>query len=187
MLDYYKDDDEDIHILERLFKDIDFIRGLNCYGALNYILKRIGMYDHIKNRCFKGNSQEFDEALDELAERARAHGTIKEWVNVIDESLAGDGKSDGACCADGKDEPAIELMTIHGSKGLEFDNVIMIGLQEGVFPGKHCKTREALEEERRLFYVAMTRCRKHLYLIGRSKDDYGKRESRFLTEAGFCD
>ena len=70
-------------------------------------------------------------------------------------------------------------MTIHGSKGLEFDNVFILGLQEGVFPGKHCVTADAMEEERRLFYVAMTRCRKHLFLVGRRKTvtERGNRDS----------
>jgi DNA helicase-2/ATP-dependent DNA helicase PcrA len=61
----------------------------------------------------------------------------------------------------------------------------MIGLQEGIFPGKRCETQAQIEEERRLFYVAMTRCRKRLWMLGVRRDEYGKTESRFIREAGF--
>ena len=83
-----------------------------------------------------------------------------------------------------KDQPhkAINVMTAHASKGLEFKCVFIIGLQEGLFP--HHKSIRAgfVEEERRLMYVAMTRARERLYMctIGTS---HGKRISRFAQEA----
>ena len=67
-----------------------------------------------------------------------------------------------------KNENAVKLMTIHASKGLEFDYVFITGLEEDLFPhqpvGKDEKTPEEMEEERRLFYVALTRARKKLFL-----------------------
>lgn len=178
ILEFYRDDKEGKRLAEKLFNDIGFIRELNCYGALNYILKGIGMREFIKERYFKGHMEELEEALSEFTERARGYKSIKEWIGAIDDA------EDDTVNTEEADE-RVQLMTIHGSKGLEFDDVIMIGLQEGVFPGKRCETKESLEEERRLFYVAMTRCRKRLWLLGRHKDDYGKQESRFLEEAGF--
>lgn len=82
----------------------------------------------------------------------------------------------------------ITLMTIHAAKGLEFDNVFVVGLEEGLFP--HSRTlmsREEIEEERRLMYVAMTRARKMLTVsFARSRLVYGGRQnpfpSRFLSE-----
>jgi len=67
-----------------------------------------------------------------------------------------------------KNKNAVKLMTIHASKGLEFDYVFITGLEEDLFPhqpvGKEEKTPEEMEEERRLFYVALTRARKKLFL-----------------------
>ena len=67
-----------------------------------------------------------------------------------------------------KNERAVKLMTVHASKGLEFDYVFITGLEENLFPhqpvGKDEKTPEEMEEERRLFYVALTRARKKLFL-----------------------
>lgn len=69
---------------------------------------------------------------------------------------------------DTKDKPGVRLMTVHASKGLEFDTVFITGLEQELFPHKNIgnrnRTKEEEEEERRLFYVAVTRAKKHLYL-----------------------
>ncbi len=62
-------------------------------------------------------------------------------------------------------QDAVQLMTVHSSKGLEFDCVFITGLEEGLFPHENSSSdRDGLEEERRLMYVAITRARKRLYL-----------------------
>ena len=80
------------------------------------------------------------------------------------------------------------LMTIHAAKGLEFENVFLIGLEEGVFPGRRSMdSPEEIEEERRLAYVAITRAKKRLYITTTSfRMLYGQTASntasRFLRE-----
>ena len=81
----------------------------------------------------------------------------------------------------------VTLMTIHNAKGLEFDIVIITGLEEGLFPHSRSDTPETLEEERRLFYVGLTRARRHLILThAESRAIHGGRDyrlpSRFLGE-----
>ena len=84
----------------------------------------------------------------------------------------------------------VTLMTVHSAKGLEFDAVFIIGLEEGIFPHiNSLMNPEELEEERRLCYVAITRARKKLYLINaRSRMLFGKEsanpQSRFISEIG---
>ncbi len=165
---------------DKLFDDIKYISGMNCFGAVNYMLKGIGLERFIKEHYFSDrNEKDAEEAINELRDRARNYRSVHEWLEQSDRSPVNVVKCIEESCTD------IELMTIHGSKGLEFDNVIMIGLQEGIFPGKRCETTAQIEEERRLFYVAMTRCRKRLWLLGIHRDEYGKTESRFIKEAGF--
>ena len=82
---------------------------------------------------------------------------------------------------------AVKLMTVHAAKGLEFPAVFLCGLSEGIFPTKRANTREKLEEERRLCYVAFTRAEDRLYLsdaAGTNYDGSFRHPSRFLFNAG---
>ena len=79
----------------------------------------------------------------------------------------------------------VKLMTIHAAKGLEFPYVFLCGLNEGIFPSRKTKTEQAMEEERRLAFVAMTRAQKRLYLSaasGLNFDASVRYPSRFLLE-----
>ena len=99
---------------------------------------------------------------------------------TLDESNIGNGE---------EIQPEVSMMTIHGSKGLEYLYVFTVGLEENVFPSYQCMDggEEAMEEERRLFYVAMTRAMKKLYLtFAQSRMLWGSLKfnppSRFLDE-----
>jgi DNA helicase-2/ATP-dependent DNA helicase PcrA len=89
---------------------------------------------------------------------------------------------------DNNNEDTVKLMTVHAAKGLEFDCVFVVGLEETLFPsGMSVNTREELEEERRLFYVAVTRAKKHLWLTyANSRYRFGQlvqnEPSRFIEE-----
>ena len=79
----------------------------------------------------------------------------------------------------------VKLMTVHTSKGLEFPYVFLYGMNEGIFPSRKTKTREGMEEERRLAFVAMTRAKKRLYLSeakGRNLDGSPRYPSRFILD-----
>lgn len=81
----------------------------------------------------------------------------------------------------------VKLMTVHSAKGLEFPYVFLCGMNEGVFPGRRTATLPAMEEERRLAFVAVTRAEKRLFLseaAGRSFDGAPRYPSRFLLDIG---
>ena len=85
-------------------------------------------------------------------------------------------------------QDSVQLMTLHSAKGLEFDNVFIVGLEEGIFPAQRSsQERDKMEEERRLAYVGITRARKFLTLsLSELRRLYGREErnlpSRFLAE-----
>jgi DNA helicase-2/ATP-dependent DNA helicase PcrA len=84
-------------------------------------------------------------------------------------------------------EGRVTLMTLHNAKGLEYDHVFVVGMEEGTFPHARSMDEQNLEEERRLCYVGITRARKTLTLsYARVRSTYGEREyqmpSRFLSE-----
>jgi DNA helicase-2/ATP-dependent DNA helicase PcrA len=108
------------------------------------------------------NHQSRLEELKELATFARQFGDVHEFLTQL--ALLTSAESEDAQPADSDDE-RLRLSTIHQAKGLEFDVVFIIMLCEGLFPSaRSLQNKDAEEEERRLFYVAITRARNELYL-----------------------
>ncbi len=86
---------------------------------------------------------------------------------------------------DDNNENQVELMTVHNSKGLEFDYVFVVGVNEGIFPSSKSSSLQELQEERRLLYVAMTRAQKQLFICMSGGTAYSGEElkvSRFIEE-----
>ncbi|HJW38139.1 MAG TPA: UvrD-helicase domain-containing protein [Candidatus Udaeobacter sp.] len=126
------------------------------------------------------------EDLDQLAVFARQFKDVHEFLAQL--ALISNVDAE-ATPTQGADKEAINLSTVHQAKGLEFHTVFVIWLTDGMFPSsRSLNTRDALEEERRLFYVAITRARDELYLTYpqmRLSGGYGdvfQRPSRFLQE-----
>jgi DNA helicase-2/ATP-dependent DNA helicase PcrA len=117
-------------------------------------------------------------ALMGLAEASPAGTTLKEFVDELFERSAA------------QHEPtmsAVTLATLHSAKGLEWDTVYLVGLNDGLVPITYAKTDEAVDEERRLLYVGITRARQRLHLSwakGGSARGGERRPSRFLAELG---
>ena len=124
------------------------------------------------------NLDEFIASVDDYV-RLNPEATLDEYLNMITLSSDTDDMDDGNY---------VTLATIHSVKGLEFDNVIICGLEDGIMPSSRSESDpKSLEEERRLMYVAITRARKKLYLTrSKSRYLYGRRDrtspSRFIGE-----
>ena len=120
------------------------------------------------------------DILYEIEERAKDFKTIDDWISYTEEYTA-NLKKQNQKKSDGGD--GVQLMTMHSSKGLEFDTVFIIESNEGVIPYKKAKLDEEIEEERRMFYVAMTRAKRKL-IISYVKTKNGKEQSpsRFVDE-----
>ncbi len=126
------------------------------------------------------------EDLDQLAVFARQFKDVHEFLSQL--ALISNVDAEAAPNQT-SDKEAVNLSTVHQAKGLEFHTVFVIWLTDGMFPSsRSLDTRDALEEERRLFYVAITRARDELYLTFphmRLSGGYGdvfQRPSRFLKE-----
>lgn len=109
------------------------------------------------------NWRERLEDLEQLALFAEGYQEVGQFLSDIalyDDVVAGRNESS----AGGKDEERMVLSTIHQAKGLEWDTVFILHLAEGSFPSRRALAEDGMEEERRLFYVAVTRARKRLFL-----------------------
>ncbi len=132
------------------------------------------------------NLEEFLSGMQDFVESRKEEGREEEILlgDFLQEvALLTDLDSEG-----GDDQPKVTLMTIHSAKGLEFPTVFVVGLEENIFPSPLCTdSMRALEEERRLLYVAITRAEKHCILTcAQNRFRYGKMEydtpSRFLRD-----
>lgn len=180
--DFYKDKDWMCDRLTTMETHLRILKGLPPYAAINFIRKGMGYEEYLQEYALyrKIKPEELGEILDRLSESAKGMNTLKEWEEYIKdytrklEEQAGKQKKEG-----------VQILTLHGAKGLEFDRVYILNVNEGSIPYRKAVLAPAVEEERRLFYVGMTRARKFLTLCYVKKQYEKEREpSRFLKEAG---
>lgn len=179
----YSGKDWAIEKLEQLEYDLKVLSGLKPYPAVHYIRKAIGydgyleeyaQYRHI-------NLDELYHTLDELQEMAKSYKTFSAWFDGIadykkafEEQTKREKKSGRS---------GITITTMHSAKGLEYEVVFILEANEGMTPYKKASKSEEIEEERRMFYVAMTRAKSHLHIY--EVKEYFNKElepSRFLKE-----
>lgn len=169
-------------MFEQLISQVDV---LPLDELLDLVLDKTGYLDYLKTL---ENADSRIENVNELrtsviqymksAENPTLNGFLEE-IALYTEADSDDGTDD-----------KVMLMTIHSAKGLEFNNVFVIGLEEGIFPSsRSVDDEEELEEERRLAYVAVTRTRNQLYIISAGKRMiFGQTQSnvtsRFIREMG---
>jgi DNA helicase-2/ATP-dependent DNA helicase PcrA len=168
-------------MLERLQGEAE---GLGVKDLMSRVLEATGYSAALA----QDDSQESQDRLENLAELLSAAADYEARDEAP--SLAGflDGVSLLSEADQVKDDAPVVLMTLHSAKGLEFDHVFLVGLEEGIAPHSRSLQRsEAIEEERRLLYVGMTRARQRLHLSwAQSRQYFGQRRvsepSRFLSE-----
>lgn len=172
--------------IRELYGQLAFIKSLNPFSAVNYIRKGIGYDDHVKKQANERgrNAKKELEELDELLQLAKGFDTTAEWLEhignydaIIDNAMRQEKKA-GQSGVD-----AVNIVTMHASKGLEWKVVVLPDVNEGVVPHKKAVREDELEEERRMFYVAMTRAKENLFIFYIQEKEAGNfLPSRFLNE-----
>ena len=173
--------------VRKLFGDLDNLKGKKLNLQIHYIRKVIGYDRYLKEKYGLDKSQELIQVaadFQKLSEKYPTYSDLNDYISQYAEMLqnAQQNNTGREKSREGDEEVrnGIRLMTMHASKGLEFDTVILPDCQEGKMPYAKSKTVDEIEEERRMFYVAMTRAKKEL-LITAYKGKSGKdMPSRFL-------
>ena len=173
---------------KKIIEDIKLkSENLSLTELIDLILDKSGMLEELKSE----KSIEADIRIENLEEFKTITKNFEEKNGVVslDEFL-----SEISLVSDVEEyknnKEVVSLMTVHSAKGLEFNNVFVIGLEEGLFPHKNSlMSDDEIEEERRLCYVAFTRAKKHLYLLNATKRTiFGETgmnlQSRFINEIG---
>ena len=168
-----------------LESDLNTIGKLKLAAAINYIRKAVGYDDYLKSYAeFRRlKPEELFEIADRLAESAAGFATFAEWqehVKQYEETLK-EQRQNGH--GEAENTGGVTLSTMHSAKGLEYRIVFIIDANEGIVPHHKAAMTADIEEERRLFYVAMTRAKERLHLCAVRERYHRKQEiSRFVKE-----
>ena len=182
LFDYYDDKSYMIKRIVELREHLRTIKNLKPATALRYIRNVVGYDEYIEEYCDM-NGVESDDCysiLGDLENSAAEYNDFNDWFvhmdEYKDELIEARKKSN-------ENDKCVRLMTFHSSKGLEFDIVYIIDVNEGSVPYKKAKGVDEIEEERRMFYVAMTRARKKLFICY-CAENFGKSigKSDFVIE-----
>ncbi len=182
MRKFYCDKDWMMDRVDQFEWDVKMLSRMAPYAAIQYIRKRIGYDDYLKDYAYthKVERADLNEVLAEIEEASRPLPTLEEWFRHVEEYSEALKKKEQRKEQAGE---GVRLMTLHAAKGLEFDTVLLLEANEGRMPYKKAKTDREEEEERRLFYVGMTRA-KEVLKICYVKEKNGKESSpsRFVDE-----
>ena len=139
---------------------IEMIRKLPPQAALSYIRKGAGYEEYLRLYAIENNIPMSGvlKQLEQLVQECSKFNTLEQWINSIDSAQNSEGQNFGKkSSGEGGTNNRINIMTMHGSKGLEFKAVFIVDANQGIIPTSKALRERDFEEERRLFYVAMTR------------------------------
>ncbi len=182
MMDYYKDKPYVCDKIERLRYDLKMLGRMGPFAAINYIRHVMGYEEYLKEYAEfrRMNAEDLMEVLNELQESARAYKTYDEWFAYMERYKK---EMDEMRKRQQEVKEGVHLATMHSSKGLEYDKVFILDAAEGITPYKKAVLDADLEEERRMFYVAMTRAKKELTICWAKKQfSHELTVSRFVEE-----
>ena len=180
---FYQDKSWMLDRIEQLEYDLKMIGGMAPAAAVNYIRKAVEYDEYIREyaQSRRMKPEELLETLDQLQESAAGFKTYEAWFDHMEAYKAQLQKQ----VRDREEEhQGVSLMTMHSAKGLEFRVVYILDANEGITPHHKAVLDPDVEEERRMFYVAMTRAKERLhicYVRERYRRKQGK--SRFAEEA----
>lgn len=173
LIAYYKNTPGIWENVKRLYRDLDNLAGKRLHLQIHYIRKVIGYDTYLREKYGSEKAEAFVRAGEEFEAFSRQFGTLQDMNDYISQYREG-------LKEEKKDKEGIQILTMHASKGLEFPTVYIPDCNEGKIPSDKSKTKEAVEEERRMFYVAMTRAKHKLCLFCHNGKTGKDAPSRFL-------
>ena len=169
-------------VVSRIYQmkaDIKVMSKMTPKRAVRYIQKVVGYGDYLKEYAdYKGiDAANLNEIYEKLCDMAEEYNDMRDWIASTGEYAEKLRKSNNSS------DNAVSLMTLHGSKGLEYRNVIIAEVNEDIIPYKTAAPENNIEEERRLLYVGMTRAKERLHLFfAKNRYNHDLKPSRFIEE-----
>ena len=167
--------------LSEFERTLRMIRGMRPWAAVNYIRRGAGYDSYLQDYARKRriDYEELLQIADEIQDSAKECETVSAWNEKIETIRS--QLSDRRKAEQDEERDCVTLATLHSAKGLEFSEVFLLNVNEGVIPYRRASLETEIEEERRLFYVGMTRAKTKLHLFY-VKERYNRKmePSRFL-------
>ena len=174
-----------ISVFKEFLCHIKIIKNLNPFAGINYIRKAVGYDRYLKEHAEEQNVkvQDFYSVLDRFQSLSLKFDTYEQWLKYIKMCRNMDNEDKKSKYDRQRQKSRVSFCTMHSSKGLEFDTVIIPDVNEGIIPNSKALTDDSIEEERRLFYVAVTRAKKKLIICCvKEKSNKTMQPSRFIRE-----
>jgi DNA helicase-2/ATP-dependent DNA helicase PcrA len=174
-LEYYRNNEEMRFKVTAFFDHLENASHLSPVLAIRYFRKVMGYDGYLQSRGKPEEGQLLMQIADKLQEQIKGMRGDEKTEAFFGRMTSSEGEKEKT--EEGIAE-GISVITMHGAKGLEFEAVFLPDLNEGVIPGRNCREKEELEEERRLLYVAITRAVTFLYLY--ATKERNRKLTRFL-------
>lgn len=160
--------------VKRLYRDIDCLAGKRVHLQIHYIRKVIGYEDFLREKYGSENAKELIRIGEEFEAFSRRFSSVRDMRTYMEQYAEAIKEPE-------RNGEGLQLMTMHASKGLEFQTVYVPECNEGKIPSDRSETPAEIEEERRMFYVAMTRAKNKLCLLYHDGKTGKDAPSRFLN------
>ena len=182
LLRFYKEKTYMIPIIQKLDYDLKRMKDMNLFSKVNYIRKAIGYDDYLEDLSYRNHISvdNYKQEISIIQEKMNLFGSLEELIShmnkmeLLESQLKYDNNND-------RIKDGVNIMTFHSAKGLEYRNVYIPDCNEGIIPHKRSHGKQEIEEERRMFYVGMTRAKEELTILYvHGNNDSIHMPSRFL-------
>ena len=181
LTNYYASDEKMKRLVTELFFHIQRAFELSPHLAIRYFRQVLGYDAYLEETAAslseKEKRKEIITALQESFRKMKRTEKVNDFLRKAEAQMLEGKKEENT---DVQTTKGISVLTMHSAKGLEFSYVFLPDLNEGIIPGRSSKTKESIEEERRLLYVAITRAKEFLYLY--YTGERNRKPTRFLKK-----
>lgn len=178
MRQYYREMPRCLDEIGKLEEQLEILKDLSPFLAVNYIRKAIGYDRYLSEKERKDKPEKLFQIAEEIQQDAAAYQSTKEWMASVEERQTEEKRTEKS---DRPEKTGVSVVTMHGAKGLEYGSVFLPNINEGTVPFGKMLSKGAEEEERRIFYVAVTRAKEELGIFCIENENREK-PSRFLSD-----
>lgn len=180
LIAYYQNTPAVQERVKRLYRDLDSLSAKRLHLQIRYIRKVIGYETYLREKYGAKKAEELIRVAEWFETFSRQFATLRDmndYISQYTEAIRTPEKAEAQ---------GVQLMTVHAAKGLEFPTVFLPECNEGKMPLDKAEAEEEMEEERRMFYVAMTRAKEKLCLFYHNGETGKDAPSRFLSPLLLC-